>query len=113
KAKQKDPDLDADSAETLIWTCSACGADNPDSKQTCVSCGGDRAGDSATPRPIEPAVEPTIEPAEEPDPLEAPEPETTDAEATPPDPTIFSFDTDSEKLQQLSPPTDTSTFIPP
>src|SRR5712664_2181047 len=47
KTKQKDPDLDAESAETLIWTCSACGADNPDSKQSCISCGGARAGDTA------------------------------------------------------------------
>jgi len=82
RTKQKDPDLDAESAETLIWTCSACGADNPDSRQTCVSCGGDRAGDSATPKPVEPTVEPIIEPAEEPEPLEAPEPEKTDAEET-------------------------------
>ena len=101
KAKAKDPDLDAESAETLIWTCSACGADNPDSKQTCVSCGGDRAGDSAAPKPIEPIVEPTIEPAaeEEPEPLEAPEQEKTDVEETPSEPTIFSFDTDHAKLE--------------
>jgi FHA domain/Zn-finger in Ran binding protein and others len=104
KAKQKDPDLDADSAETLIWTCSACGADNPDSKQTCVSCGGDRAGDSATPKPVEPIVEPAIEPTEEPEPLEAQEPEKTDAEETPAEPTIFSFDTDHAKLETAPEP---------
>ncbi len=57
KTKQKDPDLDAESAETLIWTCSACGADNPDSKQACISCGGARAGDTATPKPAEPLEE--------------------------------------------------------
>ncbi len=75
--------------------------DNPDSKQTCVSCGGDRAGDSAAPKPIEPIVEPTIEPAaeEEPEPLEAPEQEKTDVEETPSEPTIFSFDTDHAKLE--------------
>jgi FHA domain-containing protein/zinc finger protein len=104
KAKQKDPDLDADSAETLIWTCSACGADNPDSKQTCVSCGGDRAGDSATPKPVEPTMEPTIEPTEEPEPLEAPEPEKTDTEETPAEPTIFSFDNEHAKLETAPEP---------
>lgn len=109
RTKQKDPDLDVESAETLIWTCSACGADNPDSRQTCVSCGGDRAGDSATPKPIEPkrepTVEPTIEPAEdEPEPLEAPEPEKTDAEETPSEPIIFSFDSDHSKLESAPAP---------
>jgi FHA domain-containing protein/zinc finger protein len=108
KSKPKDPDLDADSAETLIWTCSACGADNPDSKQKCVSCGGDRAGDSATPKPIEPAMEPT----EKPEPLEAPEPEKIEAEETPPEPTIFSFDTDHAKFESPSPEPEITPFMP-
>jgi FHA domain/Zn-finger in Ran binding protein and others len=100
KTRPKEPDLDADSAETLIWTCSACGADNPDSRQTCISCGGDRAGDSATPKPIEPMVKPTDEPTEEPEPIEAPEPEKIDTEEPPSQPTIFSFDTEHAKLDQ-------------
>src|SRR6266702_459935 len=93
KTKQKDPDLDAESAETLIWTCSACGADNPDSKQACISCGGARAGDTATPKPAEPLEEQEPKELEEPEPLEASEPEKIHAEETPPEPTIFSFDT--------------------
>jgi FHA domain/Zn-finger in Ran binding protein and others len=108
KTKQKDPDLDAESAETLIWTCSACGADNPDSKQKCVSCGGDRAGDSATQKPVEPMAEPL----EEPEPLEAPEPEKTDTEETPPEPTIFSFDTDHAKLEPPPPEPEITPFLP-
>src|SRR5712664_3446838 len=98
KTKQKDPDLDAESAETLIWTCSACGADNPDSKQSCISCGGARAGDTATPKAPEPVEEQEPKELDEPEPLEASEPEKIDAEETPPEPTIFSFDT-SEKIR--------------
>ncbi len=112
KTKPKDPDLDADSAETLIWTCSACGADNPDSKQTCISCGGDRAGDSATPKPVEPTVEPTMEPAEEPEPLEAPEPEKIESEETPPEPTIFSFDTSEKNSEPPTPEPEITPFLP-
>jgi hypothetical protein len=108
KTKPKDPDLDADSAETLIWTCSACGADNPDSKQKCVSCGGDRAGDSATPKPLEPTMEPT----EEPEPLEAPEPEKIEPEETPAEPPIFSFDTDQAKLEPPSAEPEITPFLP-
>jgi hypothetical protein len=111
--KQKDPDLDAESAETLIWTCSACGADNPDSKQSCISCGGDRAGDTATPKPVEPTVEPTIERSEEPEPLEASEPDKTDTDETAPEPTIFSFDTDHAKLETTtSPEPEITPFLP-
>jgi len=112
KTKPKDPDLDADSAETLIWTCSACGADNPDSKQTCISCGGDRAGDSATPKPMEPTVEPTMEPPEEPEPLEAPEPEKIESEETPPEPAIFSFDTSEKSSEPPSPEPEITPFLP-
>jgi pSer/pThr/pTyr-binding forkhead associated (FHA) protein len=108
KTKPKDPDLDAESAETLIWTCSACGADNPDSKQTCISCGGDRAGDSATPKPIEP----TEEPKGEPEPLEAPEPEKIDSEETPPEPTIFSFDTGEKNAEPPIPEPEITPFLP-
>ena len=90
KTKQKDPDLDVESVETLIWTCSACGADNPDSKQSCISCGGARAGDTATPKAEEPLEEQEPKELEEPEPLEASEPEKIDAEETPPEPTIFS-----------------------
>jgi pSer/pThr/pTyr-binding forkhead associated (FHA) protein len=108
KTKPKDPDLDAESAETLIWTCSACGADNPDSKQTCISCGGDRAGDSAAPKPMEP----TEEPKEEPEPLEAPEPEKIDSEETPPEPTIFSFDTGEKNAEPPLPEPEITPFLP-
>jgi hypothetical protein len=34
----------------MTWTCSACGADNDGSVQICEECGGDRAGDVATPK---------------------------------------------------------------
>jgi FHA domain/Zn-finger in Ran binding protein and others len=106
KAKQKDPDLDAESAETLIWTCSACGVDNPDSRQSCISCGGARAGDTATPKAPEPVEEP--EPEEhvehdEPEPLEAKEPEKAEAEETPPEPVIFSFDTSGKSSEPPAP----------
>jgi FHA domain-containing protein/zinc finger protein len=102
KTRQKEPELDADSAETLIWTCSACGADNPDSRQICISCGGDRAGDSATPKPIEPTVKPIDEPTEEPELIEAPESEKVETEE-PSEPTILSFPTDDTKLEPPSP----------
>jgi hypothetical protein len=108
KAKQKDPDLDAESAETLIWTCSACGADNPDSKQSCISCGGDRAGDSATPKPVQPREEP--EPIEAPE--EAPEPEKVEPEGTFPEPITFSFDTEEKKVELSSPEPEITPFLP-
>src|SRR5947207_13677321 len=92
KTKQKDPDLDVESVETLVWTCSACGADNPDSKQSCISCGRARAGDTAAPTAPEPAEEPEPKELEEPEPLEASELEKIDAAATPPAPTIISSD---------------------
>ncbi|HZY47752.1 MAG TPA: FHA domain-containing protein [Candidatus Bathyarchaeia archaeon] len=97
KAKPKDPDLDAESAETLIWTCSACGADNPDSKQKCISCGGDRAGDSAMPKPKEPRDE-TAD-------FEAPKPEKTESDIAFPEPPSFSTDTNEEKPELMSEPT--------
>jgi pSer/pThr/pTyr-binding forkhead associated (FHA) protein len=115
KVKQKDPDLDAESVETLIWTCSACGADNPDSKQSCISCGGARAGDTATPKPIEPLEEPEPEQHEQPDepePLEATEPEKEEAEETPPEPVIFSFNTSGKSLESPAPEPETTPFQP-
>jgi hypothetical protein len=112
KTKQKDPDLDAESAETLIWTCSACGADNPDSKQACISCGGARAGDTATPKPAEPLEEQEPKELEEPEPLEASEPEKIDAEETPPEPTIFSFDTSEKNPEPPLPEPEITPFLP-
>jgi pSer/pThr/pTyr-binding forkhead associated (FHA) protein len=116
RTKQKDPDLDAESAETLIWTCSACGADNPDSKQSCISCGGDRAGDTATPKAAEPLEEREPEELEKPEPLEAAEsekePEKTDTEETPPEPIIFSFDTREKIMEPPSPEPEIAPFLP-
>ncbi|HEV2120437.1 MAG TPA: FHA domain-containing protein [Candidatus Bathyarchaeia archaeon] len=112
KAKQKDPDLDAESVETLIWTCSACGADNPDSKQSCISCGGARAGDTATPKAAESLEERGPEEPEEPEPLEAPEAEKTDVEETPPEPPIFSFDTSEKNSEPPLPEPEITPFQP-
>jgi len=112
KTKQKDPDLDAESAETLIWTCSACGADNPDSKQSCISCGGARAGDTATPKAPEPVEEQEPKELDEPEPLEASEPEKIDAEETPPEPTIFSFDTSEKNSEPPLPEPEITPFLP-
>ncbi len=96
RAKAKDPDLDADSAETMIWTCSACGVDNPDSKQTCISCGGDRAGDSAAPKPKEPGE---LENFEAPESKSEAAPATDESEpaALTPEPAPFTKDSDEEK----------------
>src|SRR5437870_10578597 len=113
KSKQKDPDLDAESAETLIWTCSACGADNPDSKQACISCGGARAGDTATPKAPEPLEEQEQKELEEPEPLEASEHEKIDAEETLPEPTIFSFDTCEKIPKTPFPEPDITPLLPP
>jgi pSer/pThr/pTyr-binding forkhead associated (FHA) protein len=112
KTKQKDPDLDAESAETLIWTCSACGADNPDSKQSCISCGGARAGDTAIPKAPEPIEEQEPKELDEPEPLEASEPEKIEAEETPPEPTIFSFDTSEKVSEPPSPEPEITPFLP-
>ena len=90
KSKPKDPDLDVEDAETLVWTCSACGADNPDSRQKCISCGGDRAGDTATPKPKD-------EPADELENFEAPKRDKTESDTTFPEPSPLSSDTDNEK----------------
>jgi len=110
--RQKDPDLDVESAETLVWTCSACGADNPDSKQSCISCGGDRAGDTATPKAAEPLEEREPEELKEPEPLEASEPENTDAEEAPSEPAIFSFDTSEKNSEPASPEPEIAPFLP-
>src|SRR5947208_9424168 len=112
KTKPKDPDLDAESAETLIWTCSACGVDNPDSKQSCISCGGARAGDTATPKPPEPVEEQEPKELEEPEPLEASEPEKIGAEESPPEPTIFSFDTSEKNPEPPLPEPEITPFLP-
>jgi len=112
KTKPKDPDLDAESAETLIWTCSACGVDNPDSKQSCISCGGARAGDTATPKAPEPVEEQEPKELEEPEPLEASEPEKIGAEETPPEPTIFSFDTSEKNPEPPLPEPEITPFLP-
>jgi pSer/pThr/pTyr-binding forkhead associated (FHA) protein len=112
KAKQKDPDLDAESVETLIWTCSACGADNPDSKQSCISCGGARAGDTATPMAAIPLEQQEPKELEEPEPLEASEPEKIDVEEAPPEPTIFSFDTSEKNSEPPSPEPEIIPFLP-
>lgn len=116
KTKPKDPDLDAESVETLIWTCSACGADNPDSKQSCISCGGDRAGDTAAPKPAEPLEEREPEELKEPEPLETAEPagpEKIDADETSPEPVIFSFDTSEKKSEPQPPEPEIAPFLPP
>jgi predicted component of type VI protein secretion system len=116
RTRQKDPDLDAESAETLIWTCSACGADNPDSKQSCISCGGDRAGDSATPKAAEPLEEREPEELKEPEPLETAEPEKDsekiDAEETSPEPVIFSFDTSAKNSEPPASEPEITPFLP-
>src|SRR5436853_7934605 len=112
KTKQKDPDLDAESVETLIWTCSACGADNPDSKQSCISCSGARAGDTATPKAADPLEEQEPKELKEPEPLETSEPEKTDAEETPPEPTIFSFDTSEKNSEPPLPEPEITPFLP-
>jgi FHA domain len=112
KAKPKDPDLDAESVETLVWTCSACGADNPDSKQSCISCGGARAGDTATPKAAEPIEEREPAEPEEPEPLEAQEPEKVEAEETTPEPPIFSFDTIGKSLEPATPEPEITPFQP-
>ena len=118
RTKQKDPDLDAESAETLIWTCSACGADNPDSRQTCISCGGARAGDTATPKPAEPLAEREPDEHDEPEPLEAGEPEIAEPEEkievdeTPPEPTIFSFDIGGKNSEPPAPEPEITPFQP-
>jgi len=93
KAKQKGPDLDAESAETLVWTCSACGADNPDSRQKCVSCGGDRAGDSAVPRKPEPEIEPDVDSEN----FEIPQHDNIETDSVFPEPTPLSKDDEEEK----------------
>jgi FHA domain/Zn-finger in Ran binding protein and others len=116
KVKQKDPDLDAESAETLIWTCSACGVDNPDSRQSCISCGGARAGDTATPKAPEPVEEPEPEEHEEhdePELLEATEPEKAVAEEPPPEPVIFSFDTSGKNSEPPSQEPETTPLFQP
>jgi len=127
KAKPKDPDLDADSAETLVWTCSACGADNPDSKQKCVACGGDRAGDSASPKPKD-SFDNT-------DDFETPKPKSIESETVFPEPAplsqdtelpakneeeekpiTFSFESLEKKIEPPAPPApepDVTTFTPP
>jgi hypothetical protein len=116
RTRQKDPDLDAESAETLIWTCSACGADNPDSKQSCISCGGDRAGDTATPKAPEPIEEQEPEELKEPEPLEATEPEEgskkVDTEETSPEPVIFSFDTSAKSSEPAALEPEITPFLP-
>src|SRR5207244_6001968 len=112
KTKPKDPDLDAESAETLIWTCSACGVDNPDSKQSCISCGGARAGDTATPNPPEPVEEQEPKELEEPEPLQASRPDKIAAEESPPEPTIFSFDTSEKNPEPPLPEPEITPFLP-
>jgi hypothetical protein len=102
KSKPKDPDLDVENAETLVWTCSACGADNPDSRQKCVSCGGDRAGDTATPKPKD-------EPADELENFEAPKHDKVDSGPTFPEPSPLSSDTEEEKPESSPSPFSTDT----
>ena len=104
KSKPKDPDLDVENAETLIWTCSACGADNPDSKQKCISCGGDRAGDTATPKPKESA--------DELENFEAPQHDKLDSETPFPMPSPISSDSSEEKPESSPSPFSTDTDTP-
>jgi hypothetical protein len=112
KTKQKDPDLDVESAETLIWACSACGADNPDSRQKCVSCGGDRAGDSAVPKAREPDIEPDVEAQDESDDFEAPEHDTIVSDTIFPEPTKLASEPEEEKPEPLVAEPEISSPIP-
>src|SRR5436853_7180311 len=112
KTKQKDPDLDAQSVETLILTCSACWADNPDYKQSCISCGGARAGDTATPKAADPLEEQEPKELKEPEPIETPEPEKIDSEETPPEPTILSFDTSDKNSETPLTEPEITPFLP-
>jgi len=112
KTKQKDPDLDAESAETLIWTCSACGA-------TILTL-NNHASPAAepeleTPRPRRPQnqlKEQEPKELEEPEPLEASEPEKIDSEETPPEPAIFSFDTIEKNSEPPLPEPEITPFLP-
>lgn len=48
--EDKDVALKVERGGTLTWKCSACGADNDAFLQFCNECGGERAGDPATPK---------------------------------------------------------------